>query len=55
MSRGAIKLNPKSGFVQVELTGAGIDLLNWAAYAKLRDYKTDSLPTVQGLKHRKGV
>ena len=53
MARGATKLIPKQGFVQVELTDAGIDLLNWATGAKLRDYKTDALPTVQEMKHRK--
>lgn len=53
MARGAIKLHLKSGFIQVELTDSGIDLLNWAQHAKLRDYKTDTLPTVQSMKHSK--
>ena len=53
MARGAAKLVPKPGFIQVEVTDSGIDLLNWADNAHLRDYKTDALPAVQDMKRRK--
>jgi len=53
MARGAVKLHPRPGFIQVELTDSGIDLLNWAEHAKLRDYRTEALPTVQEFKHKK--
>lgn len=51
MARGAVLLFPTRGWVEVRLTDAGIDLLNWADNAKLRDYKTDALPAVQEMKH----
>jgi len=52
LARGAVYFVPRKGFVQVELTVSGNNLLRWARTAKLVDYRTTALPDVQKIKEK---